>query len=214
MGPGIVIALMPTTVRCVIYDYGSIFHDTVHLLNYNSGRTLTKDFSGLIILSRGSDILSRLNKQQLEKLRATVLGSGNSMPICPSCQKYKSQRMRIQWAFDEFERVAKVRSILPSCDKCYRAFHVSQQQKQSDSTALSDTIKHIARVNDISKSEVISYLSFVRDEHVRRSNSDKNTSWSIDLSHLKDILGEEPILQNNDNAQEEDPILEFPLVLS
>ena len=164
---------------------------------------------------RGSNLLQRMDSSQLGRLRTAVVSDDKKHRTrCPYCMRHPADDIRLQWSYCDTEARARVRRVLPVCTGCSSALRISRRraptpdgEAPATSSTIVDEIKHIEKVNGLSRSESVAYLSAVRTLHARRLSS----SWKVDASLLREMLQED--LRLTGEESEPEPLLPDPLVL-
>ena len=182
---------------------------------------MKREGPGLIVTPspvRGGDPLRRMEPAQARRLRAAVLGEeeagGAAAVRCPYCQRHPAADISLQWSYCDDGARARVRRVLPVCPLCSSALRISRRRRgpaAGPEPSLADDMRHLEKVNGLTRAEACAYLASVRATHARRLAT---RDWAVDTSLLGEMLGEEPkVAPPAGDAGAADPLLPDPLVL-
>lgn len=178
---------------------------------------MKREGPGLIVTPspvRGGDPLRRMEPAQARRLRAAVLGEGEEAVRCPYCQRHPAADISLQWSYDDDGARARVRRVLPVCPLCSSALRISRRRGPAagPGPSLAEDMKHLEKVNGITRAEACAYLASVRATHARRLAT---PDWEVDASLLVELLGGQAleVAPAGDDECAAEPLLPDPLVL-
>lgn len=133
-----------------------------------------------------SNLRSHLKKSQWDKLRKDAYAkAGGKCMICSA----KTSRLEAheRWSYDDDKKVQKLQEIIAVCHACHSVIHIGRTQLVGDEDK---AIKHFMKVNACSYADYRKALGEANALHRERNKWE----WILDVTLLKELLGEEVIV--------------------
>lgn len=128
-----------------------------------------------------NNLRSVLKKNEWDKIRKEVYkDAGYKCEIC--CGKGKNHPVECHEIWEYDNGVQKLVRLIALCPSCHTVKHIGLAKING---YFEVAIKHLCKINKISKSEAYNYVNNSFDVWHERSNS----KWKLDLSYIEEKYG-------------------------
>jgi len=133
--------------------------------------------------SYGNNLRGLLRGCTWDRLRkATYEEADHQCEICGSNGLAQGRKHRVEahevWSYDDENRIQTLERLQALCPLCHQAKHIGRSLSVG---AGARTVRHLAKVNRLTKEVAEDYINRSLEEHTLRSHGD---AWLLNISHL------------------------------
>ena len=126
-----------------------------------------------------NNVRSAVSRAQWDLIRKKVYSEAyDTCQICGGVGSRHPVECHEIWNYDDTKNVQKLIGMIALCPACHQVKHFGFARIQGKEEI---ALKHLMKVNKITKSQATKYLTKVMQQWLERSQK----SWTVDLSHLK-----------------------------
>ena len=130
----------------------------------------------------GFNLRTTLSKKAWDYIRKDAYSKANGK--CSICGAYRKRlEAHERWEFIEQTKTQKLKDIIAICHSCHEVIHIGRTQLVGEEEK---AIAHYQRVNNCNYATYRKNLGEANILHQKLSRVDE---WALDLSVLKDIIG-------------------------